>query len=70
MVGAPEATLIVTLRHTDDFEAARREISKISGVSSVEFYSFSNKLRVRYDGDAKRNIEIQAAIKKVIARYK
>jgi len=67
MTGEPEATLIVTLSGAADFDATKKQLMKIRGVNSVELICASNKLRVRYDGDSKRNLAIKADILKVIA---
>jgi len=66
----PAATLIVTLQGVDDFHAAKKQIAKIKGVKSVELYGLSGKLRVKYDSDPKKNLSIQAQIKKVIENYR
>jgi hypothetical protein len=65
-----EAVLIVTLLSPDDFQAAKKQISKIKGVRRVELYGLSGKLRVKYDGDPKKNLAIQAKIRKVIETYR
>jgi len=70
MTEASEATMVVTLVDVDDFQLAKKQISRIKGVRSVELYDLSGKLRVRYDRDPKRNLEIQAQIKKIIETCK
>ncbi len=70
MADVPEATLIVTLLGADDFHEAKKQIMKVKGVRSVELYGLSGKLRVRYDSDPGKNLEIQARIKKIIETYK
>jgi hypothetical protein len=58
-----EATMIVTLLGAHDFREAKR-------VESAEMCGLSGKLRVRYDRDPRRNLEIQAQIRKIIETYR
>jgi hypothetical protein len=69
MSTASEDTLIVTLGGAEDFEATRKRILRVRGVSIAEFNYFSHKLRVRFGGDTKRKEEIQAEIRKLIAPF-
>jgi hypothetical protein len=70
MADVTEATFIVTLQGADDFQQAKKQIMKVKGVRSVELYGLSGKLRVRYDSDPKKNLEIQARIRKIIETYR
>ncbi len=67
MTEESQATLIVTLSDVGDFETVKKRLTKIRGVNSVELMLASNKLRIRYDGDPKRNQPIQADILKTIS---
>jgi hypothetical protein len=66
---ASQATLIVTLSTTDDFEVTRRRILQVKGVRSVYLDYTSQKLRVRYYGDSESSAKILAAIREIIASH-
>lgn len=65
----PEATLIVTLSGPVDFDAIKKSVMKISGVNSVELIWDSNKLRVKYDADMRRNLAIREDVMRAIASF-
>ncbi len=69
MTEASQATLIVTLSTTDDFEVTRRRILQVKGVRSVYLDYTSQKLRVRYYGDSESSAKILAAIREIIASH-
>ena len=69
MSEASQATLVVTLRNTDGFEATKKRILRIRGVGAVELNYMSRKLRVRYDGNKDRSLKVLAEIRKTIAPY-
>lgn len=65
----PESVLIVTLPGTVEVNAVKKEVSKLSGVRSVDFYIFSQKLAVRYVRDAEDGSRMLAEIKRALAPY-
>jgi hypothetical protein len=69
MNDASEATLIVTLRTTEGFLAAKKRILKIRGVRTVEMNFLTQKLRVRYCGDEEGGAKVLAEIENTIAPY-
>ena len=69
MTEASQATLIVTLSTTDDFEVTRRRILQGKGVRSGYLDYTSQKLRVRYYGDSESSAKILAAIREIIASH-
>jgi len=66
---ASQATLVVTLNTTDDFEVTRRRILQIKGVRNVYLNYSSQKLRVRYYRDSESSAKILAAIRETIASH-
>lgn len=69
MTEEPEATLIVTLSGPVDFDAIKKSVMKVSGVNSVELIWASNKIRVKYNGNLRRNLAIREDIMRAIASY-
>ena len=69
MTEASQATIVVTLNTTDDFEVTRRRILQIKGVRNVYLNYSSQKLRVRYYGDSESSAKILAAIRETIASH-
>ncbi|MGA2664782.1 MAG: hypothetical protein ABSF83_07545 [Nitrososphaerales archaeon] len=69
MTETPESVLIVTLPGTVEVNAVKKEVSKLSGVRSVDFYIFSQKLAVRYVRDAEDGSRMLAEIKRALAPY-
>ncbi len=69
MTEASQSTLTVTLRTIDDFEKTRRRILRIKGVRTADLNYISQKLRVRYGGDAESSVKVLAAIKEAIAPH-
>ena len=65
----PESVLIVTLPSTAEPYAVKKAVSKVSGVTSVDLYVFSQKLAVRYVRDAEGGSQTLTEIKRVIAPF-
>jgi len=65
----PQNFLIVTLLANDEWNSIKKRISRISGVSRVEYNVFSQKLTVRYGRGAGEGTETIAEIRRVIGPY-
>lgn len=61
--------LIVTLLGNDESDSIKKRVSKISGVTRVDYNVFSQKLTVRYGRSTREGVEPLTEIRRVIGPY-